>query len=89
MITCYFRIKRSAEGVAEAGRSSDEIIADLEASLNDTAEELEQQKRLNQALLRRKVPVYILSCEGIIYFIFVDVSRVSTNDFQAKTKTFL
>lgn len=71
MITCYFRIKRSAEGVAEAGRSSDEIIADLEASLNDTAEELEQQKRLNQALLRRKVPVYILSCEEGLYILYL------------------
>ena len=36
-------------------RSAEEIITDLEATLNETAEELEQQKRLNQALLRRKV----------------------------------
>ena len=42
--------------------SPDEIIADLEAMLNKTAEELDQQKRLTQALLRRKV---VINVEGL------------------------
>lgn len=33
----------------------EEVIASLEAVLSATAEELEQQKRLNQSLLKRKV----------------------------------
>ena len=36
-------------------KSPQEVIADLEAMLSVTAEELEQQKRLNQSLLKRKV----------------------------------
>jgi len=45
----------------EARRCPEEIISELEATLHETAEELEQQKRLNQALLRRKVRRLILS----------------------------
>ncbi len=36
-------------------KSPQQVIASLEAVLSATAEELEQQKRLNQSLLKRKV----------------------------------
>lgn len=36
-------------------RKPEEVIADLETMLAVTAEELEQQKKLNQSLLKRKV----------------------------------
>ena len=39
----------------EEGQSQTEVIAQLEVLLNATSEELEQQRRLNQALMKRKV----------------------------------
>ena len=52
----------SAEDVEEEvtrRKKPEEIIADLEAVLTVTAEELEQQKKLNQSLLKRKVSVHL------------------------------
>ena len=37
------------------GINPEKVIAELEAVLNATTEELEQQKRLNLTLLKRKV----------------------------------
>ena len=38
-------------------RNQEEVIAHLETMLSTTTEELEQQKRLNLSLLKRKVGV--------------------------------
>ena len=49
------------DGEEDEEKSPEEVIANLEAVLSATAEELEQQKRLNQSLLKRKVS--IKSCQ--------------------------
>lgn len=36
-------------------KTPEEVIKELECALSATAEELEQQRRLNQSLIRRKV----------------------------------
>ena len=49
----------------EEVKKPEEIIADLEAVLTVTAEELEQQKKLNQSLLKRKVTLVCISQSGV------------------------
>lgn len=43
-----------------------EVIQDLEEVLSTTIEELEQQKRLNQSLLKRKVRAFVCTNDVIL-----------------------
>ena len=57
-------------------KKPEEIIADLEAVLTVTAEELEQQKKLNQSLLKRKVS-RLSDNFGSFINLYVCLSRIS------------
>lgn len=57
--TVSFLGRHSDEGSVSLGSQDEqrptEVIAQLESLLSATTEELEQQRRLNQALIKRKV----------------------------------
>ena len=61
----------------EEERSPQEVIANLEAVLSATAEELEQQKRLNQSLLKRKVGMQ--HTEKLLRSVTLSSCRISRN----------
>ena len=67
-------------------KSPTEVIKDLEDTLSATVEELEQQRRLNQSLCKRKV-VSTLLLKKCLYLFCAEFQRGTAHRFSAKASS--